>query len=683
MLRILHLSDLHYGWLSDGTSSHRFVNANGQPDPDRLAGIITRDVTEPPHVVVVSGDVGWSCATEDYALALRFFDLVRDRWKSTSIVIAPGNHDVNRTAPLGTRQEAFVQFLRNVHKGDFKSQYPLFQHPTDRSKLVSFLRINPSKEDDLLIVAVNSAAYLEDKGEPVGFTAADLEAIDAHLATMNIGEGTLRLFVLHHALFPFAEPPWQNTIDPSALNEKPDLSIVANSATLQGWLADRGFQIVLHGHKHAMHGRLDTLWRQSDPQEGSQIFVIGAGSTGVEYGHLAHTEPLSFNTIHLTRLASTRWGVDLNVWHVPDPPAKPRVAYSYAAEVGAPPSSAPLVFHAETMVDCHRAIQKVCKGRTPREKILRNFISIVESCDYELPSTAQFHGKPATSEQIDSTFEALHPEHKRTEEWKELDKLETALREASPRFQFQHGPRLFGIPHGATKNPIVAALDRVQKDRSDGYVSLFRPEIDTDPLPWKLVPHLMSIQFLLEEDFLDIVVTFRKIELSYWWVANMHEVSKLLKWAAERRKTDGLKPRRITFFAALAEWKDNPQAAFVTRLDETSTEELTRLVADVSRSAPGKKEELISLLKEKRQHTNENNLDAAGLSRLNALFSGLSPLKLSGAPPEAFISKVADATTLIKEAMLRGEKKNSSQVDRARAAMAEAIRLLGGSSDET
>lgn len=698
MLRILHLSDLHYGWIPGTPSSpsgpgtfpvpsHRFI-ANGKPDPVRLAQTIVGDFTEPPHLVIVSGDIAWASIDEDYIYATRFFRHLRSHWKDTRLVIAPGNHDVDRKK-LGERQHAFIRFLHEVHDDDFEKQYPLLKgRSTDRNRLVAFLRVKPSSEDDILVVAANSAAHLEDGGVPVGFAATDLEAIDEGIHNMRAEASTLRLFVLHHPLFPFAEPHWGNTIDPAALNEKPDPTTLGSSATLQSWLAERSFRVVLHGHKHIMHGRSDTLWRRRGPRAGSRIFVLGAGSAGVEQGHVAHGESLSFNMLHVTRLAHQRWNVDVSMRVVPDPPAKPEESYSFATEIGDRSTNAPLVFHAETMADCHRAIKLACKpqagaGQTHEDKRpLFNFVSVVETAEYTLPATAWFRGKAATQEQIESTFDGLHPEYKRTESWRKTDKLDGALREMSPRFQFQHGPRLFGKPHGRKEAPIIATVDNLQKLSSNGYVSLSRPEIDTHPPQGKPVPHMIGLQFILDGQFLDAVVTFRKIELSYWWVANMYEIGKLLHWAAKRSSTESRKPRRITFFAAIAEWKADPEAAFATQLDEMSLEELTKLVAGIYANLAGKNGELVALLKEKRQHTNVNNLDAAGLSRLSALFAGMAvKKKVAGLPGTAFLESIGKAADLISRAMPLEDEK-SVMTDDARAALAEAIHHLGGSVDD-
>ena len=73
-------------------------------------------------------------------------------------------------------------------------------------------------------------------------------------------------------------------------------------------------------------------------------------------------------------------------------------------------------------------------------------MSVVEGFGYHHPPTCSIAGTHAKQDVVNDSFEALHPEFAPTDEWRELDKLENALRKLSRRYQFQHGPRLFGQP---------------------------------------------------------------------------------------------------------------------------------------------------------------------------------------------------------------------------------------------
>jgi hypothetical protein len=192
------------------------------------------------------------------------------------------------------------------------------------------------------------------------------------------------------------------------------------------------------------------------------------------------------------------------------------------------------------------------------------------------------------------------------------------------------------------------------------------------------MPGLVGIQFVPDGQFLDTVATFRKIELSYWWVVNMYEMGELLRWAAQFNPKLRLQPRRITFLAAMAEWKTEPEAAFITRLDAKPLDELAALVSTLPRDARAK-QELVDLLREKRTHTHDNNLDASGLHVLAQLLKGLLPTtgKRAKGPFTLLASKLTESASLIRAAMEQQAGLRHSEAQKASRALDEALSLLG------
>jgi hypothetical protein len=317
-------------------------------------------------------------------------------------------------------------------------------------------------------------------------------------------------------------------------------------------------------------------------------------------------------------------------------------------------------------------------------------MSVVENSAYIHPKTTQIDDKPADATKVYSSFLALHPEYDEKEGWTDMSKVADHLQAVSPRFRFQHGPRLFGHPERRTgtrrdqktddTRPILRAVENIKLGDSSAYVSLFNPEIDVlsrdEPLPG-----LMSIQFIRESRYLDVVATFRKLELSFWWVVNMYELGELLRWAEHKVRDQNLTARRITFFAALAEWKKDPKPAFVTRLDAMQLRELSSLVQgayDVTRGAT-KRDQLKSHIVEKKEHTSDTNLDPSGLDSLAQLMAGLKP-DTSRRTPKALsdelITRVAEAAAHIRSAMKRSKEERGVDVDRAKKALDGAIKAL-------
>jgi 3',5'-cyclic AMP phosphodiesterase CpdA len=644
VLRVLHLSDLHFGQLlpdqrakeHEGHSgcAHKFHSA-GKSDPTVLANVLRGDSSlgVAPHAIVVTGDIGWAGVYDDYIPAMEFMRELRLKWADASVVLLPGNHDVNRSTPA-ERQTAFVSFAREFYGDQFTAVFPFYAESGDRALLVNIQHLTVPVEEgaepsNILIVGVNSAAALEDRGTPVQISPKALERLSTYLKSRSHGD-SLRIFALHHHLLPFAEArPAGNTSEQYDI-DRADPTIVGNSAKLQSWLAQHEFTLVLHGHKHKSHGRLDTLWRRTEPIGGRTILTVGAGSAGVHDGERT-SEPLSYNILNATRLTPSRWNVNALVQEVDADTAVhtyARTQYRFSAEIGPKPTSGNVsFFHAERMDDCHAAISHT----VPREELVRTFVSVVDTCQYLHPSTVLLDGSRAQKEDVVRSFSALHPEVSLTEKWANVDGLEWSLRNVPERFQFAHGPRLFGLPSGVPSSfvvgpegrlfrPILKALSQLETSTSaHAYVGLFRPEIDVLSSRNEPLPSLMSLQFLKDGDSLDLVATFRKLELSFWWVVNMYEAIELLNWAAgaglELINGKRRNARRITFFAALAEWKEKPEAAFVAKLDALGMRDLTGVALSAISSPEGRKR-LYELLSEKLLRTNTQNLDHNGLEQL-------------------------------------------------------------------
>lgn len=694
MLRVLHLSDLHFGLLLKDqrekrglpASAHRFVDEDtGEPDPKVLADVLLADSPDAaPDIVILSGDVGWAGSSDDYRHALAFLRSLQERWPDSRFVLAPGNHDVNwarlprEPGQPDRSQDDYVQFVRDFHGAEFAQTYRFFEAgpPVDRETVVGF-HIGDVRGQSYVVVSVNSAAHIAGRGkEVVHIRPTVLRRIASVLKSIK---ADLRIFVLHHHLLPFAEHAKGMVVDARGVPDRPDPTIVANSAKVQGWLAKNRFALAVHGHKHDPHGRFDVLWRKTDADAGRRLFIVGAGSAGVASHERAHSIPLSYNVITLTQLSSSRWQAGVAVRRVEEDGEYPEPAadYDYTADIGPPSDAAPVVVHATRADQCHEAI----RVRAASRRILHNFVSIVDEGRYVPCPTASNDGNPVPDGEIDRSFQALHPEYARSGRWRNLGEVEAAVSDAGPRFQFSHGPRLFGIPDAARKlsgsdlfRPIVKALDTLRRGgTSNAYVGLFRPEIDVVSSTDEPLPALVGLQFIPQErNRLDLVATFRKLELSYWWVVNMREASELLAWGCGYAKR---KPGRITFFAPLAEWKQTPETAFVPELDSASLDTFVSLFVKLARRDPAAGADLRRLLEEKRKYTNDKNLDLRGLRTACSVLRGLRQSGDDDPLLAALDDHLARASTLIETAM-KEQRDENGRVTRARESLAEAARLL-------
>lgn len=631
-MKIVHLSDLHYGlWKFDDEleSTHYFKDdETGRPQPKDLADILlSSPPAQAPDVVVVSGDLGWSGVKQDYTFAIRFLNQLRKKWSSSRFVINAGNHDVNlKESKNELRQDAFVAMLKRFHGTEFSRLFPCFDAASTgqkRSLLVSVDYL-PS---EALFVSVNSAATINDpKKDAILIIPAVFKAITSTVEKLNVDKDVLRVFVLHHHLLPFAEPTWSNTSDVKKVVDRPDRTTVANSARLQSWLASNGFHLVLHGHKHTFHGREDVLWRYASKNEENKIVVLGAGSAGVTRREMGHQDPHSFNIVNCERLQSSRWDLQIQTLGITSKEVVHGVSdsFEHRTSVGVPPAHAPFVFQADDMQMCHRAI----KSTLEKEAVVTNFMSIVEDSRYQCLETSRIGNQETTEEDIQRSFQALHPEWDVDKQWSDTKQLDFFLRRLPETYRIQHGPRLFGrnglATHGPASTdgirPIQFAYDSLNESGSQAYVGLYNSnrDIGSDLEP---LPGLVGIQFIKgEAGRLDIVMTFRNIELSFWWEVNMLEGRRLLDWACKGGK---FTPGRVTFYAALAEWRFDPRPMFVSKIDEMKREELFALVLFSSMGHRDYTRILAEKLENKRQETSSLNIHFSTLEDLLFLVNGI------------------------------------------------------------
>ncbi|MEW6776052.1 MAG: metallophosphoesterase, partial [Bdellovibrionota bacterium] len=584
-VKILHLSDIHFGQKTVGEkakSSHVFSTARGTPQPTVLADLLLSDpqLQTSPDVMVLSGDITWNGQRKEYKYACTFLDEIKKTWNKTEIVLCPGNHDVDRTATQGRQnfQLDYFKFIKSIYKTRAKSVYPFLKNDKfERDLLIGVHHV----DQKILIVTVNSASYLKTKDLPIFISPQVLGTIEDYINRLeknhNITE-LPRIFVMHHHLLPFAEKWWGDTQSKKAPPEKPDSTIISNSGYLQKWLSQNHFSILLHGHKHQSHVRQDRLWRPRDADDPRNILIVGAGSGGVAYSGLPNEEPLGYNIISISHLAKRRYSVEIDVREYSPKERRPKQFGTFSAEIGERPTTWPSIYYSEQMDHCHAAISNHCRTYPD----LKNFISIVDSPVYMHPPSARIGDFPATKEQVKDSFQSLHPEFDTSNNngWIDDEEVSKRIKKVRPLFHFSHGPRLFSIPgreilsEDLENSPIHKAVSNIGSKRA--YAGLFNIDLDvlsnSQPLP-----ALVGVQFIQDSKYLDLVVTFRNLELSFWWVVNMYEAIKLLHWATEKTRRN-FTPRRITFFSSIAEWKHDPKPALTAAIDGKPLRELTSIV---------------------------------------------------------------------------------------------------------
>lgn len=120
------------------------------------------------------------------------------------------------------------------------------------------------------------------------------------------------------------------------------------------------------------------------------------------------------------------------------------------------------------------------------------------------------------------------------------------------------------------------------RHKTRAYATTLRHELDSAGAGGEPMPSLTSIQFLEHLGAINLIATFRNLELSYWWVVNVVELSRLLHWAVETTRESGLRPGQIVIIAPLADWKWDPQPPGLADIDEQSLVSVAKLAAGVA-----------------------------------------------------------------------------------------------------
>jgi hypothetical protein len=657
------------------SSMHRFtVGATRRPDPEAVVRILTRDRTlDGIDAVVVSGDIGWSGQHDDYKEALVALQGLRSHWPDASIIVVPGNHDVDIRAGVDfdRRQASYEELLREFYGADLDKYLPFIDDPpayglTHREALAVIHQLGGRG----LVVGVNSSALQNTSSVPIAVSSAVLEAVQDRLERLTLANDALRVFTLHHHLMPFIERPWASATSTDEIIEAPDPTMVANSARVQDWLARNYFGLVLHGHKHLAHGREDRLWAGNPSKASRRLVVVGAGSCGVNTEQREHGEPLSYNRIEASQLAGREWRIRVAV-QVIDETQSPFAAVEgnhYLATAGASSHQLLNVFESRGTIQCHA---EMALGIEP-DRPLRNFISSVMDHRYEHPPTLRVGESHPAIESVQRSFRSLHPEFSQISGWDDHEGIQARLSER--RFRIEHGSRMF-LADANGRTPIDSAVKRLVWRPTWAYLALYRLGIDTEEEPPPL-PGLMSIQFVPNEPrhAIDVIATFRNLELSFWWGVNMYELSLLLEYAVQRCGLTGYSGGAITVFAATATWKSNPEPVFTAELDDKFDADFVSLAIDLSSGSETSLRELRRLLDNKESVTSRNNVELSGLRQLSIVLNAVST-STNSAVLGSVQARVAEALRL-----LSGAERYSDNVRIAKIYLKQATTLLPGES---
>ncbi len=237
MIRIAHLSDLHY----DRSRQLRVTL-------ERLVKLV---VDGGPDLVVVTGDLSADGRTDQ-------LDDVRDMLRRLSdipMLIVPGNRDLEPSSgppgeaqplPVDSDLDYFLALEPALALG-FEDEGEAESDPAARF-VARFGPTEPIVEDDRFVaVGVQSTPKLTS------------ESLARAARRLRRSAGPLRIFALHHGLLPVPGRKLR------------DGDLVARAGDVLSLLCDLRVDLVLHGHVHRAN-----VWRVSDAR--GEIVVASAGA---------------------------------------------------------------------------------------------------------------------------------------------------------------------------------------------------------------------------------------------------------------------------------------------------------------------------------------------------------------------------------------------------------------------
>lgn len=325
-VRILHLSDLHFGensrfssYMEDNSCEElgRQLHACVKTELKRLA--LQNEI----HAVITTGDISQSADESEYRHALNFFQGISGGFglPREKFVFSPGNHDISWQA---------CRIIEGIAKYD-KWPHDKYLEELNKKKLErfrDFLKEFYGKENPLPFIALTNDSVVYEWPE-LGLSVASLNSCEkeSHKDADHVGhigmdqlvalkrhwsghDGTVcRIVALHHNPFPNFESvaeQWKKDLAKAGRKKNVDSQLWQNFLADASGLTDGKEELkrlcsqvkvtlLLSGHYHKSQ---EEHWSWTDGEPGHTILAC-AGSMGLEKASLPWEQP---NVIHLLRM---------------------------------------------------------------------------------------------------------------------------------------------------------------------------------------------------------------------------------------------------------------------------------------------------------------------------------------------------------------------------------------------
>lgn len=265
---LIHLSDIQFGRNNryEGEYPHECLFQKLKEDVINLSSRFNFKIQS----IIISGDIAETGTPQEYNQAIEFLELLVNEFnlEKDSVIIVPGNHDVNRRLCQAERLRAealsesfeppyFEKFL------PYKEFYDNFYGEL-RSYKHNLFMIHNLTTPNITVIGLNSCVFESELPEDhYGWIGNDQLQLAINAADdLDADRTKLRIAVMHH-----------NFLCRSDLDDEN----LRDADNLKNLIQEGCISIILHGHKH-----IAGVEQIRNPLTGKLLTIIGAGSAGLD-----------------------------------------------------------------------------------------------------------------------------------------------------------------------------------------------------------------------------------------------------------------------------------------------------------------------------------------------------------------------------------------------------------------
>jgi 3',5'-cyclic AMP phosphodiesterase CpdA len=521
----------------DLTNANKF---DGYQRFNALLGELGDQLPDPNRILVVPGnhDANWDVEPGDPDKFAAFLDLVRPAYHSPLIsgldydettllkatdpeIAADPILELDDATIVAFNSADFCGVREHSTETDWEAVLTDYlaeqRRSSDESERQSANELQQKAVKELRDLRVQDMARVE----PRQLDALRSRFNGTSLATAAEDDPHLRIAVLHHPIGPV-----------SGQEEIKAFETMTNLETFRSFLFDKGFHVVLHGHKHESYKAWDWLLPAGDNLDRAPWRTLVLGAPGeflvggivcrlLEVGPdgdkpVAGAPRLRAIDVKGVRAAQA---LGLNFAAKPLSLAQP---FMHSTAVGMP-----WVVHARTGDAAYQQLRDL-----PTEPHLpRVVVSVVDDASSvaELPSNYE----------VDQDDEWLN----RIVTWWQLARPEAVNAYAGA--EFNHGQRLYG--NGNDEENTIKVAARALPSSKAIALLIDRDEAGDSRREY---PALTAVQLQARQQtsgtLIDVVGIYRKQDLSLWWPVNMAELARIQTIALEAAESNGRLRRPVT-----------------------------------------------------------------------------------------------------------------------------------------